>query len=182
MSDSKNPGYPSGMPEEPIDFRERIYKSYGTFKGWESRSLPDSVLKSLSTRDSVLPIVALLALAAREKVTPAELINRLPQKYTSSVLVKNCPLEVSAKILEKVKTFSKAVIQDILGGSATVDNTNTLDGVRITTSDGEIVHFRPSGNAPEFRCYVESATQKKADQIATAAKTFIVRLIEKQQY
>ena len=170
---------------------DELAKKYDQVAGFEANggyilksniSKKDSVLKSLPTRDSVLPIVALLALAAREKVTPAELINRLPQKYTSSVLVKNCPLEVSAKILEKVKTFSKAVIQDILGGSATVDNTNTLDGVRITTSDGEIVHFRPSGNAPEFRCYVESATQKKADQIATAAKTFIVRLIEKQQY
>ncbi len=26
----------------------------------------------------------------------------------------------------------------------------------------EIVHFRPSGNAPELRCYAEAATQERA--------------------
>ena len=135
-----------------------------------------SVLKTLPTRDSVLPIVALLAMAANKKISPSELINQLPQKYTASILVKKCPVETSIKILEKVKVYSKAVIQDILGGSVSVSSISMLDGVRITTNEGEIIHFRPSGNAPEFRCYVEANTQKKAEQIASNAKKFIVRL------
>lgn len=170
---------------------DELAKKYDQVAGFEANggyilksniSKKDQVLKSLPTRDSVLPIVALLALAAKEKITLAELIHQLPQRYTASVLVKNCPVEVSAKILEKVKTYSKAVIQDILGGSVSVDNTNTLDGVRITTREGEIIHFRPSGNAPEFRCYVEAQTQKKADQIAGHAKAFLSRLIETRQF
>ena len=34
---------------------------------------------------------------------------------------------------------------------------DTTDGVRITLSGGDIVHLRPrpSGNAPELRCYTE---------------------------
>tara|TARA_B110001454_G_scaffold219057_1_gene249600 strand:+ start:38611 stop:40059 length:1449 start_codon:yes stop_codon:yes gene_type:complete len=166
---------------------DELAKKYDQVAGFEANggyilksniSKKDSVLKSLPTRDSVLPIVALLALAAKEKMTPSELINQLPQKYTASVLVKNCPLEVSARILEKVQDNNKTVIQEILGGAALVAGVNMLDGVRITTTDDEVVHFRPSGNAPEFRCYLESSTQKKVDQMASAAKEFIVRLIE----
>lgn len=134
-------------------------------------------LKSLPTRDSVLPIVAMLALCAKEKVTPAELTQKLPQTYTSSVLVKNCPIETSAKILEKVKSNTESTIQTILGGSVQTASVNTLDGVRITSNTGEVVHFRPSGNAPEFRCYVESKNQTRADQVSHTAKEFIMRLI-----
>lgn len=134
-------------------------------------------LQSLPTRDSVLPIVAMLALCAKEKITPAELTQKLPQKFTSSILVKNCPVETSAKILEKVNANTESTIQAILGGSAQTTSVNTIDGVRITSNTGEVIHFRPSGNAPEFRCYVESKTQTKADQVSQAAKEFILRLI-----
>jgi len=30
-------------------------------------------------------------------------------------------------------------------------------------SSGDFVHLRPSGNAPEFRCYTESATVDNAE-------------------
>ncbi|WP_369922687.1 hypothetical protein [Marinomonas polaris] len=30
------------------------------------------------------------------------------------------------------------------------------DGLRMTLNSGDIIHLRPSGNAPELRCYVES--------------------------
>ena len=30
------------------------------------------------------------------------------------------------------------------------------DGLRITLTNGRIVHLRPSGNAPELRCYAEA--------------------------
>ncbi len=34
----------------------------------------------------------------------------------------------------------------------------------MTFDSGEIVHLRPSGNAPEFRCYNEAAS---ADRVVT---------------
>lgn len=43
-----------------------------------------------------------------------------------------------------------------------VSDLNTVDGLRITLSNGHIIHLRPSGNAPELRCYAE------ADDIETA--------------
>jgi phosphomannomutase len=36
------------------------------------------------------------------------------------------------------------------------------DGIRITFENGEIVHLRPSGNAPEFRCYTEADSDARA--------------------
>jgi phosphomannomutase len=37
-----------------------------------------------------------------------------------------------------------------------------MDGLRMTLADGRIVHFRPSGNAPELRCYVEADSEAAA--------------------
>ena len=44
----------------------------------------------------------------------------------------------------------------------TVKSVDATDGVRITFASEEVVHLRPSGNAPEFRCYTESDTDARA--------------------
>ncbi|TVY80534.1 Phosphomannomutase, partial [Lachnellula suecica] len=41
------------------------------------------------------------------------------------------------------------------------------DGVRILFSNGDVAHFRPSGNADELRIYSVADTQKRADSIAS---------------
>jgi phosphomannomutase len=46
---------------------------------------------------------------------------------------------------------------------------NRTDGLRITFANEEIIHLRPSGNAPEFRCYAEAATDERAREITTLA-------------
>ncbi|MFB9951596.1 phosphomannomutase, partial [Rhizobium puerariae] len=35
----------------------------------------------------------------------------------------------------------------------------------VTLADGRIVHLRPSGNAPEMRCYVEAQNQLTAKKL-----------------
>jgi phosphomannomutase len=45
--------------------------------------------------------------------------------------------------------------------------TDITDGLRLSFSNGDIVHLRPSGNAPELRCYAESDTQEKAKFLCT---------------
>ncbi|MNL53458.1 hypothetical protein D3C87_1767050 [compost metagenome] len=37
-----------------------------------------------------------------------------------------------------------------------VSHTSDIDGLRVTLADQSVIHFRPSGNAPEMRCYVEA--------------------------
>ncbi|KAL3422816.1 hypothetical protein PVAG01_04563 [Phlyctema vagabunda] len=41
------------------------------------------------------------------------------------------------------------------------------DGVRIIFSNGDVAHFRPSGNADELRIYSVADTQERADSIAS---------------
>jgi phosphomannomutase len=42
---------------------------------------------------------------------------------------------------------------------------NTTDGVRIAFDSDEIIHLRPSGNAPELRCYNEAASEGRAKEL-----------------
>lgn len=45
---------------------------------------------------------------------------------------------------------------------------NYLDGVRITFEDGAILHFRPSGNAPQMRCYTVADDADRAGALLAA--------------
>jgi len=60
-----------------------------------------------------------------------------------------------------------------------IQNINYLDGVRILFENGEVMHFRPSGNAPEFRCYAVADSKKRAEEIVEfGLKKVIPLLIE----
>jgi phosphomannomutase len=59
-----------------------------------------------------------------------------------------------------------------LGHVVSVDRT---DGLRATLSSGEIVHLRPSGNAPEMRCYTEGATSARAGALIAEALELVRR-------
>lgn len=130
----------------------------------------NKLLRSLPTRDSVLPIIAVLTAAKQQNFSLSKTLEKLPRKYTSSILVKNCPVEISRKILETIQNSPQDVIQNLISKNEDIKDINTLDGVRITTTNQQIVHFRPSGNAPEFRCYTESGSQENADILAAKAK------------
>jgi phosphomannomutase len=50
-------------------------------------------------------------------------------------------------------------------GFGSVQRINSLDGLRVWFEGGDIVHIRPSGNAPQLRAYSNSNTPKRAEQI-----------------
>jgi phosphomannomutase len=35
----------------------------------------------------------------------------------------------------------------------------------MTFGNGEVVHLRPSGNAPELRCYTEAGSARRANEL-----------------
>jgi phosphomannomutase len=47
-----------------------------------------------------------------------------------------------------------------------VAGVNQVDGLRVTLAAGDIVHLRPSGNAPELRCYAEADTPARAVELS----------------
>jgi len=50
-------------------------------------------------------------------------------------------------------------------GFGTIIRLNYTDGVRITFTNGDVAHLRPSGNADEFRIYAVADTQARANSI-----------------
>lgn len=124
-------------------------------------------LLPLLTRDAVLPILSLLAMAKENGRALSQLARDLPARFTASSRLQSFPVESSRRILLEL-TNSMVLIADLLapvgGYPVRIDQT---DGLRIFLNNGEIVHFRPSGNAPELRCYAEAETQVRANWLAS---------------
>ena len=132
------------------------------------------ILRSLPTRDAVIVMLGILLLAKAQRKTVSELAASLPARFTASDRLKNFATEKSAAILAKFNSGSEAadkieiekMFTGICGSVATLHRT---DGLRIVFQDEEIIHLRPSGNAPEFRCYAEAATDERAREITALA-------------
>jgi len=122
-------------------------------------------LDALPTRDALLPILAVLAAAEEAKVKLSALTNGLPERFTSSDRLQNFPTETSKNLINEwannPEVFS-ALLDDQYGLPVMQDMT---DGLRLTFESDVIIHLRPSGNAPEFRCYSEAGSPMIAEAI-----------------
>jgi phosphomannomutase len=127
-------------------------------------------LPALPTRDAVLVAVTIL-LASKEQGLPISgLLGGLPRRFTASDRIKEFPAERSrARLAGMIGDGSapdnravEAVLGPTFGPVAGVDVT---DGVRVTFVNGEIVHLRPSGNAPELRAYTEADSPERAREM-----------------
>lgn len=112
-------------------------------------------LAPLPTRDAVLPVVCLLAQSKRQNQPLSALVASLPQRYTASDRLQNFATEKSKALLENWSSSAQQMLQ-ALNLDETVSSVDATDGLRVTCQSGNIVHLRPSGNAPELRCYAES--------------------------
>ncbi|QIF59719.1 MULTISPECIES: phosphomannomutase [unclassified Providencia] len=120
-------------------------------------------LSALPTRDAVLPFLMLLS-AAKEKGI-AELVDSLPQRITFSDRIQNFATEKSKSIIKKAQENPKHLLQHLGFSDEQLLDLNAIDGLRITLSNGNIIHLRPSGNAPELRCYAEANDHQTAQSI-----------------
>ncbi|MCF7455149.1 phosphomannomutase [Vibrio sp. A1-1] len=159
-----------GSPYVIAEF-DTLSKQYTCIAGFEANGgfligsdamINGQVLKALPTRDAVLP--ALMLLSAAKNTSIAKLVSDLPQRFSHSDRIQNFATENSLAILAKGTKTPQALI-DELEFTNTVKAVDTTDGLRITLNGGDIVHLRPSGNAPELRCYAESDTMPQAQTI-----------------
>jgi phosphomannomutase len=77
-----------------------------------------------------------------------------------------------AESVSKKWQENKAILSSFFGSALGFDEIvrlNVLDGVRIYFRNGDIVHIRPSGNAPQLRIYAVSNSQTRADEIVSLA-------------
>lgn len=125
-------------------------------------------LDPLPTRDAVLPALAVLAAARERQVKVSALMQDLPARYTASDRLQDYPVATSRQLILELGNDPQALQRYLAPDDAQPVDCDTTDGLRITFDNGEIVHLRPSGNAPELRCYCEAATQERAMQLVQA--------------
>lgn len=123
-----------------------------------------ATLAPLPTRDAVLPALALLGAARTVGAPVSMLIGRLPPRHTASDRLQSFPGDESRPLLEHWTRHPGDLLTD-LGLPGTGLGVDTTDGLRVTLANGEVVHLRPSGNAPELRCYTEAANAARAAEL-----------------
>lgn len=145
----------------------------GFLLGWDATGHLN--LPRLMTRDSTLPLVATIAAASEAGVSISELVAAMPQRRTATDRLKDIPRDVSAAIVESILSGDTAHLPDGLGAPVSVDQT---DGARMRFEDGRILHIRPSGNAPELRCYVEADSNDAADALLADALAQLKKAVQ----
>jgi phosphomannomutase len=158
-------------------------QSYNSYAGFEANggfllgsNLEENnkTLDALPTRDALLPFIVILTQVVKENTTLSKLTTTLPQRFTSSDRIQKFPRENSMKLIEKGLADTDALLNSFNLTNLKVTDINTIDGLRLTLDNGNIIHLRPSGNAPELRCYCESAEQKIADDLVKKILTRII--------
>ncbi len=133
-------------------------KKSGSNFGFESNGgcIHEDVMLS---RDGGSTFVKMLNIVKWSKLPLHELVSDLPKFYIRRSKF-DCPSEKFDLILDKVRGF------------LTSQSIDTTDGVKLILDENTWILFRPSGNAPEFRVFVESNQETKANQYLTHALEF----------
>lgn len=118
-------------------------------------------LSALPTRDALLPALAVLAMAANGPIS--QLVAQLPSIFTASDRIQNFERARSLALIEQGIASPKSFLAKLSLGQFEVLSVDTTDGLRMTLSNGDVIHLRPSGNAPELRCYAESGSIRNAE-------------------
>ena len=124
----------------------------GLFGGEENGGLifPDFVYG----RDAVMTVAKILEIVAKEKRPLSELVAELPVYYASKMKIE-CPDDKKEFVMQSIADEIKTTTDFEL---------DLTDGVKILKEDGWVI-IRPSGTEPIFRCFAESDSQEKADEM-----------------
>ncbi|MBI1872170.1 hypothetical protein HYS10_01995 [Candidatus Collierbacteria bacterium] len=138
-------------------------KKYGANFGFESNGgcIHEDMMMS---RDGGTTFIKMLNILKWSQKELHELVAELPKSYIRRSKF-NCPVEKFELILSKAKSFMK---------SQQIDET---DGIKLILDKDTWVLFRPSGNAPEFRVFVESNRETKANQLLDQSLSFAKQFI-----
>ncbi len=137
------------------------YEANGGFLTMTAIEVEGRSLSALPTRDAVIVALAVLLLARRHRLPVSQLGTLLPARFTASDRLQNFPTQLSARRVAQLAAGENAIVGQfpMLGP---VDHMDLTDGLRVTFATGEVLHLRPSGNAPELRCYTEAGTAERA--------------------
>ncbi len=162
---------------QSLPHKQRVagYEANGGFLLGTDINLQHHTLSHLATRDAVL--VILTALQHLQNIPLSQKIQQLPARYTHSTRIKNIPSKQSQAFLAQLNPLILQTMFRPLCGEIT--DINTLDGIRMIFENKDIIHFRASGNAPELRCYTESESYQKAQDINQHAFNILLKNMKK---
>lgn len=135
-------------------------------------------LSALPTRDAVLPMLCLLTTSRRASQPISQVVDRYRTRETVSNRLQAFPTAHSRQLLACFDTGcaenDRKTAETHFGRiSGTVSRIDRTDGTRFIFDNGEIIHIRASGNAPELRCYTEADTRTRAIKVNDACLKLI---------
>lgn len=130
-------------------------------------SINGATVRALPTRDCFLPMLAVLSLAAEKKQPLSHLAAAFRLPLAAADRLENFPTETSARLMAYLREGDQNLAA-FLAPIGEVAGKTDIDGLRVALVGGRTIHFRPSGNAPEMRCYVEAETDEAAEALLHA--------------
>ncbi|KEP68491.1 phosphomannomutase [Thioclava dalianensis] len=157
------------------------YEANGGFLlGFEVQG-PAGMLAPLLTRDSLLPMIAVLSQIRRTGQSLAERRAALPRRFTASDRIAGVETSASHALIDHL-TRNADARQRLVPDMGPEREISRIDGLRIGFACGRILHIRRSGNAPELRIYTEAETQFAAEKcLKQCRKSVETRLAQTQR-
>lgn len=159
----------SAMQEAASAAPDAVVVGYEANGGFLQQTVVSDNRQSLSplpTRDAVIVALSVMMAAFNDDMTISELVQTLPARYTYSDRLKSFPTTLSQSRLAEFVSGDwqrdRNNIQKAFPFISRPVSVDATDGVRISLENQDVVHLRPSGNAPELRCYTESASPEAA--------------------
>ncbi|MCF3638959.1 phosphomannomutase [Rhizobium sp. TRM95111] len=162
-----------GSPYVIAAMAEAVAKGEGAVMGFEANggtltatpfAVHGGTLAPLPTRDCFLPILAALYRAVSRGKPLSALASGYALPVAASDRIENYVQERSAALMAMLRSSPEALAA-FLAPVGLPAETSDIDGLRITLEDRSIIHLRPSGNAPEMRCYVEARDEAAAQEL-----------------
>nr|WP_299971171.1 phosphomannomutase [uncultured Roseobacter sp.] len=150
--------------EERAGTRVAGYEANGGFLLGFTAQGPRGPIAPLMTRDCLLPIIAPLAAARAAGLDVAGLVSALPRRFTAADRIAGIASERAAAFVQRLSAGAEAR-DGFFGMHPPESGVDLTDGLRTSFADGTVIHLRPSGNAPEFRCYAEADTPERAQTL-----------------
>jgi phosphomannomutase/phosphoglucomutase len=101
-------------------------------------------------RDGCMTLALMLDLLSSSDMALSKIVDDLPSSFTTKDKIK-CSSEDAKKLIDSLKEE--------------FPNSDTTDGIKITTNPQNWVMIRPSGTEPIIRIYGEAETQEKLDML-----------------
>ncbi len=156
----------AGMADALSQGRDNVvgFEANGGFLTATPFRLHGNEIAPLPTRDCFLPILATLQLKASEGKGLSQIAAAYSLPVAAADRLQNFAQEKSTALMEHLRA-SRSNLEAFLKPVGEVQSTSDIDGLRVTLTNGNTIHFRPSGNAPEMRCYVEAANEDEANAL-----------------